>query len=158
MLQQYEKVNISTSDCFKMYVLFFLLFHFCDTVWSFGMKTKMFSLLVYICILVGVILTSLTRPPFCGCTMPRPILLVPYLMVLFISILLMNVSAYVVVPLCTRVACVCVCVCVVLHVFITFTSTAPLLLTHCCSRFNNFHASPVVEMETITFPSELFGY
>ena len=56
MLQQYEKVIISTADCFKMYVLFFVFplflpfaircheitidyctvaLHFCDSVWSF---------------------------------------------------------------------------------------------------------------------------
>ena len=82
MLQLYEKVIISTV-CFKMYVHFsffslflpfatrfhkrtidycIVAFYFCDSVWSFLMKTDMFSLLVYICIVVWGAIDQLITP------------------------------------------------------------------------------------------------
>ena len=87
MLQQYEKVIISTVDCFKMYVHFSVFpfssfairchertidhctvaFHFCDSVWSLLMKTKMFSLLIYICIVVWGAIDQFNNATYAQC-------------------------------------------------------------------------------------------
>ena len=173
MLQQYEKVIISTVDCFKMYVHFSFFpfssfairchertidhctvaFHFCDSVCSLLMKTKMFSLLIYICIVVWGAIDQFNNATYAQC------LDLDFERIISWSCLFRSFEW-----MCVRLLlCLCVracrvCVYVVLHVFITFTSTPTLSITPCCSRFNSFHISPVGEIETITSHSELFGY
>jgi hypothetical protein len=99
-------------------------FHFCDSVWSLLMKTKMFSLLIYICIVDWGAIDQLQHATYAQC------------LDLDLSALSHGLVCFGRLNECLCVCCsfsvyarVCVCVCVLLHVFITFTSTPTLSIT-----------------------------